>query len=125
VFQQAGAQMDKADRLTSLIQSMEDEMHKSGVNVNFTTLKDHLLHLQGTDSEAPFNLDIEGEFVEVGCNSHRHYPQPGAPEGKTNQPPTAKASEATEGIKPKGLPIQCPSPLQIHETGALSRISEG
>lgn len=99
--------MDKMDRLTLLVQSMEDEMHKFGVNVNFTKLKDHLLQLQGSESEAPFNLVTEGEFVEVGCNSPRHYSHSDAPVGKTN---TAKTSEVTEGNKEIGPSYSMPMP---------------
>lgn len=61
---------------------MEDEMHKSGINVNFTTLKDHLLHLQ--DAE-PGTSALEGEFVEVSCNSPRHF-HSGTVDEKVAQP---------------------------------------
>lgn len=65
--------MERTDRLASLVHSIEDVMQKSGVNVNFTKLKDHLMHLQEMESEVPPNLVLDGELVEVGCNSPRHF----------------------------------------------------
>lgn len=73
VFQEAGTRMERTDRLASLVHSIEDVMQKSGVNVNFTKLKDHLMHLQEMESEVPPNLVLDGELVEVGCNSPRHF----------------------------------------------------
>lgn len=57
--------MERADRINSMVQSIEDEMHKSGLNVNFTTLKHQLLQMQGTGQS--FSA-LDGEFVEVECN---------------------------------------------------------
>lgn len=70
VFQLERARMESVDRITSFVHSIEDELHKSGINVNFCTLKDQLINIHD-DSEKPSY--IEGEFVEVGCNSPRHF----------------------------------------------------
>lgn len=119
--------MDKVDRLKSLVHSIEDEMHKSGINVNFTKLKDHLLQLQESDSEVPLNIALDGEFVEVGCNSPHHSLQ-SISLGRTRGESSTSGSRSSSGVrssktinKELECPFQVPSPCQIYEIGALSR----
>lgn len=62
---------ESEDRICSLVHSIEEEMHRSGVNVNFAQLKSHLLQIREDYSNTNLASDLlaNGEVVEVECNS--------------------------------------------------------
>lgn len=73
VFQREGENKASEDRISSLVQSLEDEIHKSGVNINLSQLKAHILQVRevGVASSSK-GATVDGEFVETECNSPRH-----------------------------------------------------
>lgn len=57
--------MDSANRLTSLVNNIEEEMQKSGVNVSFTKFANLLNQLQENGPELHEKLEVEGDYVDV------------------------------------------------------------
>lgn len=70
VFQREGQNQASEDRISSLVQSIEDEMLKSGVNVSLSQLKSHILQVREEYSKpdaatSSVEVNLEGAFVEV------------------------------------------------------------
>lgn len=78
VFQEAGARLDSANRLTSLVSNLEEEMQKSGVNVSFTKFANHLIQLQEIGSESLEKPEVEGYYVDVPSEPKLSQPIPNA-----------------------------------------------
>lgn len=77
VSQREGVIQASEDRISSLVQSLEDEIHKAGVNVNLSQLKAHIIQVREVNYNSEFaapsiTTKLEGEFVKVECDSPRH-----------------------------------------------------
>lgn len=66
VFQLAGERLHSEEKITSLVQSFETEMKKSGLEVDFSQLTAQLKFLnEGLPTSKPIPRYIEGDIVEV------------------------------------------------------------
>lgn len=119
------------ERISSLVLSIENELHQSGINVNLKSLTDHVIKLQEDPEKSP-NFSLDGEFIEVGSNSPRHFhkgnSQSGITKGATNKPTETKkasntisyqANTADSTTQKLGFSSHCPSPFEVHEIGTL------
>lgn len=87
VFQEEGKRLDSADRLVSLVGSIEDELLKSGISVSFAKFKDSLIQIQEAGPESEGTFDLEGEYVTVEEKKNPRPPEPKLfpPQGATNR----------------------------------------
>lgn len=65
VFQAAGDRMDSSTRISSLVNTIEEEMLHSGVGVSLSKFKDHLLQLHEAGSDMSAKPEIEGDYLKV------------------------------------------------------------
>lgn len=65
VFREARDRGDIATRISSLVNNIEEEMLHSGVKVNFSKFKEHLVHLQEAGPDESEKIGIAGEYVKV------------------------------------------------------------
>ncbi|KAH7844989.1 hypothetical protein Vadar_033929 [Vaccinium darrowii] len=85
VFQTESERMNKEDKIVSMVQSIEAEIKKSGLNVDFSQLTNQLTFLQENQiSPKSQSRYLEGEFYEV-----KDPPEPSKP---TNIPNTNQRS---------------------------------
>ena len=84
VFQREGQNQKSEDRISSLVQLIEDEMHKSRVNVSLSHLKSHILKVREEYSKpdaatSSVQVNLEGDFVEGDNPPHQvHHTKPAA-----------------------------------------------
>lgn len=65
VSQEAGNRKDSSARISSLVNTIEEEMLQSGVNVSFSKFKDHLIQLQEAGLDFSSKIVIEGDYAKV------------------------------------------------------------
>lgn len=114
IFQKEGEKLAFENCITSLVQSLEDELLKSGVSVSLSQFKSHILQVQETfsnsgiaTSSSPVNL--EGEFVEpinkLPSQDHSKEPKGMGNSGKThNWASLFKAQAPSKSMKLEHYP---------------------
>jgi len=95
---------ENEDRICSLVHSIEEEMHKAGVNVNFSQLKSHLLQIREDHSNSNMGSDVvvNGDIIEVECNSPRH--------AQISSDPSASGSKEQAKVSHNSVPDPNPNP---------------